>query len=75
MGLPRLMGRCAVVALVALLCDAVGLIVLLVGLLAPLSSWDFFVYVGALLLAFSLLFWVLWYTFNIEVPFRELDLS
>ncbi|NXG07957.1 TM238 protein, partial [Sakesphorus luctuosus] len=67
-------GRCAVVALVALLCDAVGLISLLLGLLAPLSFWDFFVYLGALLLAFSLLFWTFWYTFNIEVPFRELDL-
>uniref|UniRef100_A0A8C9MJY9 Uncharacterized protein n=1 Tax=Serinus canaria TaxID=9135 RepID=A0A8C9MJY9_SERCA len=31
------------------------------------DSWDFFVYGGALLLAFSLVFWVFWYTFNIEV--------
>ncbi|NXG20579.1 TM238 protein, partial [Grallaria varia] len=66
-------GRCALIALIAVLCDAVGLIILLVGIFAPLSSWDFFVFVGALFLAFSLLFWTFWYTFNIEVPFRELD--
>ncbi|NXV04578.1 TM238 protein, partial [Cettia cetti] len=67
------LGRCAVFALVALVCDALGLLVLLVGILAPISSWDFFVYGGALTLAFSLVFWVFWYTFNIEVPLRELQ--
>lgn len=71
----RALGRCAAIALLALLCDALGLLILLLGLLAPLSSWDFFVYVGALLLAFSLLFWVLWYTFNIEVPLGGLQRS
>ncbi|NXC52264.1 TM238 protein, partial [Aleadryas rufinucha] len=65
-------GRCAAIALLALLCDALGLLILLLGLLVPISSWDFFVYLGALLLAFSLVFWVFWYTFNIEVPLREL---
>ncbi|NWZ41494.1 TM238 protein, partial [Brachypodius atriceps] len=66
-------GRCAAIALLALLCDALGLLILLLGLLAPLSSWDFFVYAGALLLAFSLVFWVFWYTFNIEVPLGGLQ--
>ncbi|NXP54256.1 TM238 protein, partial [Heliornis fulica] len=60
-------GRCAPILLVALLCDVVGLIILLLGIFAPLSSWDFFVYLGALVLAFSLVFWIFWYTFNIEV--------
>ncbi|NWI57633.1 TM238 protein, partial [Calyptomena viridis] len=73
MGLRRLVGRCALIALVAVLCDVVGLILLLLGIFAPISSWDFFVYLGSLLLAFSLVFWIFWYTFNIEVPFRELD--
>ncbi|NXS25198.1 TM238 protein, partial [Mystacornis crossleyi] len=72
MGLWGRLGRCAAIALLALLCDALGLLILLLGILAPISSWDFFVYGGALLLAFSLLFWVLWYTFNIEVPLGEL---
>ncbi|NXD44589.1 TM238 protein, partial [Copsychus sechellarum] len=73
MGARVLLGRCAAIALVALLCDTLGLLILLLGILAPLSSWDFFVYVGALLLAFSLVFWVFWYTFNIEVPLGELQ--
>ncbi|NXP77395.1 TM238 protein, partial [Ramphastos sulfuratus] len=67
-------GRCPVILLLAVLCDLLGLITLLVGIFAPLSFWDFFVYSGALLLAFSLLFWVFWYTFNIEVSFKELGL-
>ncbi|KAM4761888.1 transmembrane protein 238-like [Cyanocitta cristata] len=75
MRLRGLLGRCAAIALLALLCDAVGLLILLLGILAPISSWDFFVYLGALLLAFSLVFWVFWYTFNIEVPLRELGCS
>ncbi|NWX35461.1 TM238 protein, partial [Notiomystis cincta] len=62
------LGRCAAIALLGLLCDALGLLFLLLGILAPISFWDFFVYLGALLLAFSLVFWVFWHTFNIEVP-------
>ncbi|NXK08468.1 TM238 protein, partial [Herpetotheres cachinnans] len=72
MALVKLIGRCAVILLLAVLCDVIGLIIFFVGIFAPLSSWDFFVYLGALLLAFSLVFWIFWYTFNIEVPFREL---
>ncbi|NXW30804.1 TM238 protein, partial [Phaetusa simplex] len=68
----KLIGRCALILLLAVLCDVVGLIALFVGIFAPLSSWDFFVYLGALIIAFSLVFWVFWYTLNIEVPFREL---
>ncbi|NXV51608.1 TM238 protein, partial [Uria aalge] len=68
----KFIGRCALILLLAVLCDVIGLIILFVGIFAPLSSWDFFVYFGALMITFSLLFWVLWYTFNIEVPFREL---
>ncbi|NXG72360.1 TM238 protein, partial [Baryphthengus martii] len=65
-------GRCPVILLLAVLCDVIGLIILFVGIFAPLSSWDFFVYTGALLIAFSLLFWIFWYTFNIKVSFKEL---
>lgn len=71
----KLIGRCALILLLAVLCDVIGLIILFVGIFAPLSSWDFFVYLGALLIAFSLVFWVFWYTFNIEVPFRELGFN
>nr|XP_009934519.1 PREDICTED: transmembrane protein 238 [Opisthocomus hoazin] len=71
----ELLGRCAVILFLAVLCDVIGLITLLLGIFAPLSSWDFFIYLGALLLASSLVFWVFWYTLNIEVPFRELGFN
>lgn len=65
------LGRCLLILVLAILCDVAGLVFLFVGLWGLLSSWDFFVYSGVLLLAFSLLFWTLWYTLNIEVPFKE----
>ncbi|NXY72888.1 TM238 protein, partial [Glareola pratincola] len=74
MALFKLIGRCASILLLAVLCDVIGLIILFVGIFAPLSFWDFLVYLGALMIAFSLVFWVFWYTLNIEVPFRELGL-
>jgi hypothetical protein len=58
---------------VALLSDAVGLGLLLLGIFATLNYWDFFVYTGSLILALSLLFWLAWYSFNIEVPLEKLD--
>ncbi|XP_008935045.1 PREDICTED: transmembrane protein 238 [Merops nubicus] len=72
MALLKLIGRCPVVLLLAVLFDVIGLIILFVGIFAPLSSWDFFIYSGALLLASSLIFWIFWYTFNIEVSFKEM---
>ncbi|XP_037664746.1 putative transmembrane protein [Choloepus didactylus] len=67
-------GRCVVLLAVALLLDAAGLALLLLGIFASLSYWDFLVYTGALILAFSLLFWIIWYSINIEVSPEKLDL-
>uniref|UniRef100_A0A8D2B7W7 Transmembrane protein 238 like n=1 Tax=Sciurus vulgaris TaxID=55149 RepID=A0A8D2B7W7_SCIVU len=67
-------GRCVFFLVIALLCDALGLVILLLGIFATLNYWDFLVYTGALILALSLLFWIAWYTFNIEVPLEKLDL-
>ncbi|XP_009281079.1 PREDICTED: transmembrane protein 238 [Aptenodytes forsteri] len=75
MAIFKLIGHCAGLLLLAVLCDVIGLITLFLGIFAPLSSWDFFIYLGALLLASSLVFWIFWYTFNIEVPFRELGFN
>ncbi|XP_060058446.1 transmembrane protein 238-like [Erinaceus europaeus] len=67
-------GRCVLFLILALLCDALGLVLLLLGILASLDYWDFLVYTGALILAFSLLFWIAWYSLNIEVSLEKLDL-
>lgn len=67
-------GRCALLLVLALLLDAVGLVLLLLGIFASLDYWDFLVYTGSLILAFSLLFWITWYSLNIELPLEKLDL-
>ncbi|XP_045425442.1 transmembrane protein 238-like [Lemur catta] len=67
-------GRCVFFLIVALLLDALGLVLLLLGIFAVLSYWDFLVYTGALILAFSLVLWVIWYSLNIEVSPEKLDL-
>ncbi|KAM9045900.1 transmembrane protein 238-like isoform 1-T5 [Megaptera novaeangliae] len=67
-------GRCALFLGLALVLDVVGLVLLLLGIFASLDFWDFLVYTGSLILAFSLLFWISWYSLNIEVPLEKLDL-
>ncbi|XP_057392240.1 transmembrane protein 238-like [Balaenoptera ricei] len=67
-------GRCALFLGLALVLDVVGLVLLLLGIFASLDFWDFLVYTGSLILAFSLLFWIIWYSLNIEVPLEKLDL-
>lgn len=66
-------GQCAFLLVLALLLDTVGLVLLLLGIFASLDYWDFLVYTGALILAFSLLFWITWYSFNIRVSLEKLD--
>ncbi|XP_073737611.1 transmembrane protein 238-like [Callorhinus ursinus] len=67
-------GRCAFLPVLALLLDVVGLVLLLIGIFACLDYWDFLVYTGALILAFSLVLWISWYSFNIEEPLEKLNL-
>lgn len=68
------LGRCLLLFVIALICDVAGLVLLLLGIFGYLSYWDFFLYTGSLLLAFSLLFWAFWYTLNIEIPIKELGI-
>ena len=65
-------GRCRMFFLLAILLDAVGLILFFIGIAAPLSYWDFFVFSGPLLVFLSLVFWIFWYVGNLEVSVEEM---
>lgn len=65
-------GRCMVFFFIAVLLDAVGLVVFITGIAAFVSYWDFLVLSGALLMFLSLVCWILWYLGNLEVPVEEL---
>lgn len=60
---------------IAVILDVVGLLLLLVGIFAPLSFWDFFVLSGPLLIFLSLFLWVFWYLGSLTVSEEELDLN
>uniref|UniRef100_A0A3P8TP34 Transmembrane protein 238 like n=1 Tax=Amphiprion percula TaxID=161767 RepID=A0A3P8TP34_AMPPE len=65
-------GRCLLFFSLAILMDVTGLIMFFVGVAAPLSFWDFFVFSGSLLIFLSLVFWIFWYLGNLEVPMEAL---
>nr|XP_056704127.1 transmembrane protein 238-like [Euleptes europaea] len=74
-------GRCAAFLALALALDAAGLALVLAGAVGKpaldgSSLEDFLVLSGALLLLFSLLFWLFWYSCNLRgVPAEELPLG
>uniref|UniRef100_A0A7N4PYZ4 Transmembrane protein 238 like n=1 Tax=Sarcophilus harrisii TaxID=9305 RepID=A0A7N4PYZ4_SARHA len=68
------LGHCIPILLLAVLFDVAGLILLLWGILTYLNYWDFLIYTGSLLLAFSLVFWTFWYSLSLEVFPEKLDL-
>ncbi|GAA6085414.1 uncharacterized protein LOC107571536 [Tachysurus ichikawai] len=65
-------GRCFGFFLLALVLDVVGLLLFLLGILAPLSYWDFFVLSGPIIIFISLVFWIFWYLGNLNVPYQQL---
>ncbi|XP_061081168.1 transmembrane protein 238-like [Conger conger] len=69
----RGLGRCSCAFWLAVAFDTLGLIILMIGVFADLFFYDFLIYAGAIIIFLSLIWWVFWYTGNIEVPPEELE--
>lgn len=69
----RGLGRCTCCFWAAVAFDIVGLLVLLIGVFVDVFFYDLLVYAGAIVIFLSLIWWVFWYSGNIEVPPAELE--
>ncbi|OCT60759.1 hypothetical protein XELAEV_18046781mg [Xenopus laevis] len=70
----KVIGRCSFLFFFGIIFDVVGLVLLLIGIFASFTAWDFYIYTGAIIIALSLVFWILWYTGNVEISNKELEL-
>ncbi|XP_029997814.1 transmembrane protein 238 [Sphaeramia orbicularis] len=69
----RGLGRCACCFWLAVAFDIVGLLVLLLGVFVNVFFYDLLIYAGAIVIFLSLVWWVFWYSGNVEVPPAELE--
>ncbi|KAK5880904.1 hypothetical protein CesoFtcFv8_021765 [Champsocephalus esox] len=66
-------GRCKCSFWFAVAHDILGTLLMLVGVFGGLVVHDLFIYGGGIVIFFSLIWWVFWYSGNIEVPPEELE--
>ncbi|CAB1438150.1 unnamed protein product [Pleuronectes platessa] len=66
-------GRCKCSFWFAVAHDILGVFIMMVGVFGGLVVHDLFVYAGALVIFLSLIWWVFWYSGNIDVPPEELE--
>lgn len=66
-------GRCKCSFWFAVAHDILGVIIIMVGVFGGLVIHDLFVYAGAIIIFLSLIWWVFWYSGNIDVPPEELE--
>lgn len=69
----RGLGRCTCCFWAALAFDTVGLSILLIGVFVTVFFYDLLIYAGAIIIFLSLIWWVFWYSGNIEVAVAELE--
>ncbi|XP_006146619.1 transmembrane protein 238 isoform X2 [Tupaia chinensis] len=61
------LGRCRHFFWLGVVFDMVGVAVLFIGLFGDLIFYDMLLYLGSIIIFLSLLWWVSWYTGNIEL--------
>ncbi|KAM9844262.1 transmembrane protein 238 [Aulostomus maculatus] len=69
----RGLGRCASCFWLAVAFDLGGLLVLLSGVFVDVFFYDLLIYAGAIVIFLSLVWWVFWYSGNIEVAPADLE--
>ncbi|XP_028332420.1 transmembrane protein 238-like [Gouania willdenowi] len=66
-------GRCKCSFWFAVAHDILGVFIMMVGVFGGLPIHDLFIYAGAIIIFLSLIWWVFWYSGNIDVPPEDLE--
>ncbi|XP_037319415.2 transmembrane protein 238-like [Pungitius pungitius] len=66
-------GRCKCSFWLAVVHDVVGVVIMMVGVFGGLVIHDLFIYGGGIVIFLSLIWWVFWYSGNIDVPPEQLE--